>query len=355
MSNFNSKFLPRSVVSPSVAKTGSFESITMQSDLIRKNQFLFQSISMQQLMSMTIKVARFDVPTLIIGENGTGKGLLARVIHQLSPRSKEAFVEINCGVLKESFVESELFGHEKNSFTGAIEEKKGLVELAHNGTLLLDEVSDLSLGIQAKLLRFLQTGEIYRVGSSSPISVNVRLLATSNKELELLVAKKEFREDFFYRINTVSLKSPPLRHRKEEINNLIEYFISSKTNLPVKFNSEALKVMSEYAWPGNIRELENICERLIVLAPEDMQISPEHLPEQLLSKEGGKAKANLSYDPSLTLNDIQKAYVLRSLQHFNGNKTKVAKALGVTIKTLYNKLHEYGIFNKFSTYKKQTS
>lgn len=348
----NSKFLPRSIVSPSIVKTDSFEKATMQSDLIRKNQFLFQSISMQQLMNMAIKVASFDVPTLISGENGTGKGLLARVIHQLSPRSKQAFVEVNCGVLRESFVESELFGHEKGSFVGAIEEKKGLVELAHNGTLLLDEVSDLSLGIQAKLLRFLQTGEIYRVGSSTPISIDVRLLATSNKELELLVAKKEFREDFFYRVNTVSLKSPPLRHRKEEINSLVEYFISSKTSLPIKFSSEALIAMSDYAWPGNIRELENICERLIVLAPEDMNILPEHLPEQLLSKENEKAKANLSYDPSLTLNDIQKAYVLRSLTHFKGNKTKVAKALGVTIKTLYNKLHEYGIFDKFATYKK---
>ncbi|MBE8162887.1 MAG: sigma-54-dependent Fis family transcriptional regulator [Bdellovibrionaceae bacterium] len=324
----------------------------MQSELIRKNQFLFQSVSMQQLMNMAIKVAGFDVPVLISGENGTGKGLLARVIHELSPRSKQAFVEINCGALGESFVESELFGHEKGSFSGAIEEKKGLVEMANNGTLLLDEVSDLSLGVQAKLLRFLQTGEIYRVGSSKPISVNVRLITTSNKELELLVAKKEFREDFFYRINTVFLKSPPLRHRKEEINSLVEYFVSSKTQLPLQFSSEALSIMSEYAWPGNIRELENVCERLIVLGPEGMKVLPEHLPEQLLSKENGKAEPKLSYDPSLTLNDIQKAYVLRSLQHFKGNKTKVAKALGVTIKTLYNKLHEYGIFDQFSTYKK---
>lgn len=347
-----SKFLPRSVVSPSIVKTNSFEETTMQSDLIRKNQFLFQSISMQQLMNMAIKVASFDVPTLISGENGTGKGLLARVIHQLSPRSKQPFVEINCGVLSESFVESELFGHEKGSFSGAIEEKKGLVELANNGTLLLDEVGDLSLRVQAKLLRFLQTGKIYRVGSSRPIDVDVRLLATSNKELELLVAKQEFREDFFYRVNTVFLKTPPLRHRKEEINNLAEYFISSKTDLPIKFSSEALKVMSEYVWPGNIRELENMCERLIVLAPGDMRILPEHLPEQLLSKEGQKATVNLSYDPNLTLHDVQKTYVLRSLQHFKGNKTKVAKSLGITIKTLYNKLHEYGIFEKFSTYKK---
>lgn len=348
----NSKFLPRSVVSPSVVKISSFEQETMKSDLIRKNQFLFQSISMQQLMNMAIKVAAFDVPTLISGENGTGKGLLARVIHQLSAKAKQPFVEVNCGVLKESFVESELFGHEKGSFAGAIESKKGLVELANNGTLLLDEVSDLSLGMQAKLLRFLQTGEIYRIGSSRPINVNVRLLTTSNKELELLVAKKEFREDFFYRVNTVLLKVPPLRHRKEELNNLVEYFISSKTQLPIKFSSEALTAMSKYTWPGNIRELENICERLIVLAPADMNILPEHLPEQLLSKEGEKLKVSLSYDPSLTLNDIQKVYVLQSLQHFKGNKTKVAKALGVTIKTLYNKLHEYGIFDKFSTYKK---
>lgn len=347
-----SKFLPRSIVSPSLVKTDSFEQVTMRSDLIRKNQFLFQSISMQQLMTMAIKVASFDVPTLISGENGTGKGLLARVIHQLSSRASKPFVEVSCGVLRESFVESELFGHEKGSFTGAIEEKKGLVELADNGTLLLDEVSDLSLGIQAKLLRFLQTGEIYRVGSSKPVNVNVRLLTTSNKELEVLVTKKEFREDFFYRVNTVFLKTPPLRHRKEEINSLVEYFISSKTNLPIKFSSEALQVMSEYAWPGNIRELENICERLIVLAPADMNIFPEHLPEQLLLKEGDKPDLKLSYDPSLSLHDVQKVYVLKSLQYFKGNKTKVAKALGVTIKTLYNKLHEYGIFEKFSTYKK---
>lgn len=347
-----SKFLPRSIVAPSVASGDSFQKVAMKSDLIKNNKFLFQSISMQQLMNMAVKVASFNVSTLIYGENGTGKGLLAQVIHQLSLRSNQAFVEVDCGILQESFVESELFGHEKGSFSGAIEDKKGLVELADKGTLFLDKVSDLSLGVQAKLLRFLQTGNIYRVGSSKPISLDVRLLAASNKELGLLVAKKEFREDFFYRVNTVLLKVPPLKERKEEITNLIKYFICAKTNLPIKFDPKTLEIMSEYTWPGNIRELENICERLIVLAPADMNILPEHLPEQLSSQGDQKNVANLSYDPSLTLSDIQKAYVLRSLQYFEGNKTKVAKALGVTIKTLYNKLHEYGIFDKFSTYKK---
>lgn len=348
----NSKFLPRSIVGPSTNSGDSFQKVAMKSDLIKRNKFLFESISMQQLMSMAVKVASFDVSTLIYGENGTGKGLLAQVIHQLSLRADQAFVEVDCGVLQESFIESELFGHEKDAFAGAIESKKGLVELADKGTLFLDKVSDLSLGMQAKLLRFLQTGQIYRVGSSKPIKLDVRLLTASNKELGLLVAKKEFREDFFYRVNTVLLKVPPLRQRKEEIAHLIKHFIAFKTNLPIKFNQNTLEIMSEYSWPGNIRELENICERLIVLAPADMNILSEHLPEQLFAQGEQKTIANLSYDPSLTLSDIQKAYVLRSLQYFEGNKTKVAAALGVTIKTLYNKLHEYGLFDKFSTYKK---
>lgn len=319
-------------------------------------KIIYKAEVMKQLMRMVDRVAPSNATVLILGESGTGKELVANAIHERSSRSHKPFVAINCGALRETLLESELFGHEKGAFTGAYSRKIGLAEVANGGTLFLDEIGELSPGIQSKLLRFLQEGEIYRVGGKDPIKVDIRLISATNKELDKEVLKGNFREDLFYRINTIMLHSPPLRRRKEDISELVDYFLTTNPNGFLnrgrQMSEDSLKILMKYDWPGNIRELQNVCERLQILA-EGHVIMPGDLPEHI--KNPDHKIVIDDYDPTMTLHELEKRYILKALNYFDGNKTQAANALGITIKTLYNKLHEYGEFEKYAVHARPKS
>ena len=318
-------------------------------------KIIYKSDLMSQLMKMIGRVAPSHATILILGESGTGKELIARAIHKQSQRSNQPFIAINCGALRETLLESELFGHERGAFTGAYAKKIGLAEVANGGTLFLDEIGELSPGIQAKLLRFLQEGEIFRVGGKEPIKIDIRLISATNRELDKEVIEGNFREDLFYRINTIMLHSPPLRHRKEDIPELVKHFLSSnihnRSSSNYQIDEEALKDIMKYDWPGNIRELENACERLQILC-EGHIIMPGDLPDHIKNPDLRIVAEN--YDPTMTLHELEKRYILKALSHFEGNKTQAANALGITVKTLYNKLHEYGEFEKYAVHTNMT-
>lgn len=314
---------------------------------------VYKSEVMRQLMKMIDRVSPSQATVLVLGESGTGKELIARAIHDRSNRRNKPFVAINCGALRETLLESELFGHEKGSFTGAYTRKIGLAEAANGGTLFLDEIGELSPGIQAKLLRFIQEGEIFRVGGKDPIKVDIRLISATNRELDVEVTKGNFREDLYYRINTITVHSPPLRRRKEDIPLLVEHFLARGQNRFLnrgrQMSEDAMVILSKYEWPGNIRELQNVCERLQILA-DGHTIMPGDLPENITNPEQKIVMDD--YDPTVTLHDLEKRYILKALNYFDGNKTQAANALGITIKTLYNKLHEYGEFDKYAVHTK---
>lgn len=324
----------------------------LSSDL-RKPSIIYKSEVMHQVLKMVDRVAPSGAPVLILGESGTGKELIARSVHEKSQRADKPFIAINCGALRETLLESELFGHEKGAFTGAYNRKIGLAEAASGGTLFLDEIGELSPGIQAKLLRFIQEGEVYRVGGKEPIKVNIRLISATNRELDAEVLKGTFREDLYYRINTITVHSPPLRRRKEDIPLLVTYFLargnSRILNRGQEMSPEALQALMKYEWPGNIRELQNLCERLQILA-DGHTIQVSDLPETILKPENKLVIGQ--YDPTLTLHELERRYIVEALKHFDGNKTQAANALGITIKTLYNKLHEYGEFENFAIHMK---
>ncbi len=314
---------------------------------------VYQSEVMGSLMKMIDRVAPSNANILVLGESGTGKELIARAIHERSTRKNKAFVAINCGALRETLLESELFGHEKGSFTGAYARKIGLAEAATGGTLFLDEIGELDPAIQSKLLRFIQEGEVYRVGGKDPIKVDIRLICATNRELDQEVIRGNFREDLFYRINTIVVSAPPLRRRKEDIPALINHFLNNSNHAYLNrgrtVSEDAMKALVRYDWPGNIRELQNVCERLQILSDGHM-IMINDVPENI--RNGEQEKDILDYDPQLTLHELEKRYILKALAHFGGNKTQAANNLGITIKTLYNKLHEYGEFEKFAVHTK---
>lgn len=327
---------------------------TNQTSKVAENKtIVYQSEVMGSLMKMVDRVAPSTANILVLGESGTGKELIARAIHDRSNRKNKPFVAINCGALRETLLESELFGHEKGSFTGAYARKIGLAEVANGGTLFLDEIGELDPAIQSKLLRFIQEGEVFRVGGKDPIQVDIRLICATNRELDQEVIKGNFREDLFYRINTIVVSAPPLRRRKEDIPALVNHFLSNPQHAYLNrgraVSDDAMKVLVKYDWPGNIRELQNMCERLQILS-EGHMIMLNDVPDNIRNNES--EKDILAYDPQLTLHELEKRYILKALQHFGGNKTQAANNLGITIKTLYNKLHEYGEFEKFAVHSK---
>ncbi|MCE3009003.1 MAG: sigma-54 dependent transcriptional regulator [Proteobacteria bacterium] len=319
--------------------------------IVEARTIVYKSDAMTQLMKMIDRVAASTANILILGESGTGKELIAHAVHEKNNRRNKPFVAINCGALRETLLESELFGHEKGSFTGAYQKKIGLAEAANGGTLFLDEIGELSQAIQAKLLRFIQEGEIYRVGGKDPIKVDIRLICATNRDLEKEVQIGNFREDLYYRINTIVAQVPPLRRRKEDIPALVNHFLSlgnqAYLNRGRQMDSEAMSAMTNYDWPGNIRELQNVCERLQILC-EGHTIMLSDIPENIKTPE--VKDDTTEYDPTITLGELEKRYILKALIHFDGNKTQAAQALGITIKTLYNKLHEYGEFEKFAVH-----
>lgn len=305
-----------------------------------------KSSAILNILSMVDKIAPTTATVLIQGESGTGKELVARRLHTRSERAEKPYVTVNCGALQESLLESELFGHEKGAFTGAVSQKMGLCETADGGTLFLDEIGELSLGIQAKLLRFLQEGEFYRIGGKKPIRVDVRVVSATNRDLEKEVRESRFREDLFYRLNTITLRMPPLRKRKEDIPLLIEYFLKNSrfggsAQQIKKIDARVIEAFTNYEWPGNIRELQNTIERLKILA-ENNEIRLDDIPFGIRMPRA-KTEGNGEFSIEMSLEDLEKNHILRALAYHQGNKTKTAHSLGITIKTLYNKLHRYGI------------
>ncbi len=318
----------------------------------RLDGMIYRSDIMRSLEEMVKRIAPTQATVLIQGESGTGKELIAKALHQHSGREHKPFVAINCSTLKDSLLESELFGHEKGAFTGAFQSKPGMAEVANGGTLFLDEIGDMSLTVQTKLLRFLQEGEFYRVGGKEKVKVDVRIVCATNKDLETLVTQRQFREDLYYRINTIILETAPLRRRKQDIPVLIEHFMKNgKINYgrkEIKLSEQAMSLLVKYEWPGNIRELENLCERLQVLTDKDV-IDVGHLPDFFSAQK--KFDITRDYDASVSLSEIEKNWIIKAMDHFKGNKTQTANSLGITIKTLYNKLHEYGVFEKYAQQK----
>ena len=307
-------------------------------------QMIGKSEKLETLQRMIDRVAPTAASILILGESGTGKELIARKIHALSARRDLPFVAINCGAITETLLESELFGHEKGSFTGATATKKGLVELANHGTLFLDEIGEMALSLQSKLLRFLQEGEIYRVGGKEPIHVDVRILSATNRDLESEARAGKFREDLYYRLNTITLKSPALRDRKEDLPLLIEHFAPG---LLAQISKDAMDLLRAHPWPGNIRELQNTVERMKILSGQS-RVEPQDLPSSIRQAAQSKRDGQLTGAPpvDMSLEELERIHILRALGHFEGNKTRAAHSLGITIKTLYNKLHRYGILDK---------
>ena len=311
----------------------------------KSTEIIGRSPSILNTLTMVDKIAPTTATVLIQGESGTGKELIARRLHLKSLRAEMPYVTVNCGALQESLLESELFGHEKGSFTGAVAQKIGLCETADGGTLFLDEMGEMSLSIQAKLLRFLQEGEFYRIGGKKPIRVDVRVISATNKELDHEVKMGQFREDLFYRLNTITLRMPPLRKRKEDIPALIDYFLKKSrfggSSQQIKWiDPRVIEVLTHYNWPGNIRELQNTIERLKILA-ENQEIRLEDIPFSIRMPKLAQEENDFNLD--MPLAEIEKGHILRALAYNHGNKTKTAESLGITIKTLYNKLHKYGV------------
>ncbi|MCI5050386.1 MAG: sigma-54 dependent transcriptional regulator [Rickettsiales bacterium] len=317
------------------------------------------SDAMRRVLQMADQIAQSDASVLITGESGTGKEVIARYIHKKSARSTKPFITLNCAAIPENLLESELFGHEKGAFTGAIARRLGKFEEANNGTLFLDEISEMDISLQAKLLRAIQEREIVRIGSNKPIPVNIRILATSNRDLEAEVQRGGFREDLYFRLNVINVQLPKLADRVDDIVPLSDFFIEkySKANgmPPRKLSGGALKKLQEYHWPGNVRELENICHRAVLMAHGD-QIDeaaillqhqkqqapePEDTPVLATSSDAADANKKPSGLVGRTVAAVEKDLILETLDHCLGNRTHAANILGISIRTLRNKLKQY--------------
>ena len=306
------------------------------------------SPSILELKEMIGIVSPTNAWILIMGENGTGKELVARSIHRQSKRSNKSFVEVNCAAIPEELIESEPFGHEKGSFTGATAKKRGKFDLAHEGTIFLDEVADMSLKAQAKVLRILQEKKFERVGGSSLIATDVRVLAATNKDLEKEMEEGRFRQDLFYRLNVIPLKIPPLRDRKEDIPLLVKRFLSEfaakEREAEKTITDDALAALMEHDWPGNVRELKNIIERLVIMIPDNV-ISRSDIP--FLDKQGREIDEDEGDYASDSFReakmDFEKQYLMKKLREFEGNISKTAEAIGLERSNLHRKIKAYGL------------
>jgi two-component system, NtrC family, response regulator HydG len=298
---------------------------------------------MQQVVEQARRVARTNATVLISGESGTGKELVARLVHRESLRVRGPFVPVNCAGLTESIIESELFGHVRGAFTGAVRAKKGKFEIAEGGTLFLDEIGEIPLNVQVKLLRVLQEREVEPVGGEEPVRIDVRLVCATHRDLEAMVREGRFREDLYYRVKVIVLRLPPLRERPEEVPGLAEHFrnlANERNHRSVKgISPAAMARLQQYAWPGNVRELENVVEQAVVLARGD-RIEPSDLPEDVSGERGPQEVLRIPVGTSLA--QTEKELILETLRKAEGNKTKAAKLLGIGVRTLYRKLEEYG-------------
>jgi two-component system response regulator HydG len=317
-------------------------------NLFDASRIVGRSHKMRQVLETVAMVAPTEASVLILGESGTGKELIANALHQGSSRSDKTFIKINCAALPETLLESELFGHERGAFTGAVGRRPGRFELAHGGSIFLDEIGEMTPSTQAKLLRVLQEREIEPLGSTKTIKVDIRILSATNKDLKEEVKRGMFREDLFYRLNVVPILVPTLRERKEDIPLLIDHFLkiyNEKNGRSLKgFHPRALDAMMRYSWPGNIRELENVVERAVILT-RDEHVSLPELPEPIAQavEEPLPWKVREGIRPGMTIREMEKELILVTLEHNDGNRTRSAAELGITRRTLQNKLKEYEI------------
>jgi DNA-binding NtrC family response regulator len=336
-----------------VAKALEHRQLILENRILRseiRGRYQFENIvgADKKLLSMleTLSSAAKSRATILIrGESGTGKELIARAIHYNSPRAHGPFITLNCAALPEGLIESELFGHEKGAFTNAIKQSQGRFELADGGTLLLDEISEMPFGVQAKLLRVIQEREFQRVGSGVSVKVDVRLVATTNKNLEDEVKAGRFRDDLYYRLNVIPLYLPPLRERLIDIPALVDHFVrkyNDENHRDIKgITEKAMRLLLAYHWPGNIRELENYIERAVVLCKGD-RITDSDFPSHLVLGRLGSLSTT-SGDKEMTISEMEKVMIIETLERHSGNRTKASEALGISSRTLRNKLHEYGM------------
>jgi len=299
---------------------------------------------MRQIYTTIEQVASSAVSVLITGESGTGKEVVAQSIHQLSPRASRPFVAINCSAIPETLMESELFGHERGAFTGAIAKREGCFELANTGTLFLDEIAEMPAMLQAKLLRVLEERKVRRLGSAKEVPVDVRVLAATNKDPHEAVRRGEMREDLLYRLNVIHIKLPPLRERREDIPLLTEYMIkelSNRHNRPSKLVSpEVLEIFTRHPWPGNVRELRNVVEHAIIIC-DGQKIEKQHLSPQMSEGRTFKNEDSITLPVPITLDEAERQLILKTLIRTNNNKTRAADLLSISLKTLHNKLKTY--------------
>jgi DNA-binding NtrC family response regulator len=324
-----------------------FENKQLRDRLETRTQYehmVGKSEPMQQVYNLVEMVAGNDVTVLLTGESGTGKELVARAIHHKSSRANGPFVTLNCGGLPDTLFESELFGYEKGAFTGAVSTKVGRFELADGGTLVLDEVGELSLKSQVDFLRVLETKEFRRLGGTKLITVDARIVAATNRNLEEAVKQGSFREDLYYRLNVVPIRLPPLRQRNDDIplltNHFLEKFCSQHHQPPKEISREAMRLLRLYAWPGNIRQLRNLMERLVVTV-SDQLVQPAHLPEEIqVSKEEVRT---MVVTLGMPLDEIERDVIGRTLKEVTNHREQAAKLLGISLRTLQYKIKEYGI------------
>lgn len=299
------------------------------------------STRMRELIQLARRVASSDASVFIQGESGTGKELIARYIHRNSPRRHGPFVAVNCAAIPENLLESELFGYERGAFTGATRQKPGKFELAKGGTILLDEITEMPLHLQAKLLRVLQEKEVERLGGTRPIPLNVRVIATTNVLVEERVKEGSFRKDLYYRLNVMPIKIPPLRERPEDIVPIAEHVLAEiargEKTVPKRLSRDAKEKLKKYPWPGNVRELENVIHRAHIIAPSQ-DILPQHIIFDEMPDQAGTDTEQLSV---MSIREMERRLIYRALKASNGNRTKAAEILGITVRTLRNKLKEY--------------
>lgn len=323
-------------------RTLEIENKTLKQDLIKKWRLIGNSQKMNQLIEQIDMAAQSNSRVLILGESGSGKELVAHILHVKSNRVDKSFVEMNCAAIPQELIESELFGHEKGSFTGAFERKKGKFELADQGTLFLDEVGDMSLSTQSKVLRVIETQEFQRVGGNRNIKVDVRIITATNKDLWEEVRKGNFREDLFYRLNVIPILVPPLRHRKDDIPELIDYFLkyfaAEYGQKPKKITSEALKLLEAYDWPGNIRELRNVIERVVIMTPSDT-VTPKNIVI------GEPARSDYFTFETLreARDSFEKDFITKKLEENNWNISRTAELLNIERSNLHRKIKAYNI------------
>jgi two-component system response regulator FlrC len=308
---------------------------------------------MKEMIQLAKTVAQSKATVLIQGESGTGKELIASLLHENSTRMNKPFVAINCAAIPENLLESELFGYERGAFTGAVSSKAGKFEFANGGTLLLDEISEMDIRLQAKLLRVIQEGEVDRIGGRRPIPVDVRIVATTNRNLSDCVKQGTFREDLFYRLNVVNLTMPPLRERLGDVKlvglHFMELYANRNSKRLTGFADEAMGMLESHTWPGNIRELENVIERAVITAKGEQILASDIAVERrdvslsgpALGASDGVSLVERSWAPGRTLDDIERNVIIEALKYHSGNRTHTAKSLGISIRTLRNKLADY--------------